>query len=155
MGRSIREFAELHDVTDRTVRRWIQAGKIEAVEIAGGRGYTIPDDVTPPAIDGRTAAAMARAAEREQLAAVARAHGVSQVNVPTGMGATAVGSYEAPPTMARRFWFTVDDLVVLWDPLVSRHAIVKMLRSGELIGYQRGSNGSWVIPASEVRRIAG
>lgn len=148
---TVEQWADQLGIHPRTIRRWLHAGKIAGATLVDSQ-WIIPADAQRPA-DGRTAAAERRRAERGQVAQVARARGISVVNTPP-MHTPSPAVYDAP-SMARRFWYTVDDLVVMFDPLVSRHAIVRMLREGELKGYQRGKNGAWVIPASELRRIMG
>jgi hypothetical protein len=144
-------WAERISVHPRTIRRWLHAGKVPGAVLVDAQ-WIIPGDAQRPA-DGRVIAGERRRAERGQVAEVARARGISVVNTPP-MHTPSPAVYDAP-SMARRFWYTVDDLVVMFDPLVSRHAIVQMLRNGELKGYPRGRNGAWIIPASELRRIMG
>lgn len=118
--------------SERTVRRWLADGRLPGARMVG-RQWMIPADTMPlpdpPAI--------------RDLADLGRATGVRSTEVVTTHGTGPA------------FWFTVDDLVTMWAPLVSRHAIKAMIRAGEIKAYPRGPGGAWIVPASEARRVAG
>lgn len=123
------EYARQSGKSVRTIRRWLAEGRLPAADLVAGR-WLIPADAAP----GPPAPAWS----------------------PGSAGAALAVVEPAPAAaLAGQLWFTVDDLVTLWAPYVSRHAVLAMLHGGELTGSRRGPAGSWIIPRAEVARLAG
>lgn len=124
------EYARHAGKSVRTVRRWLAEGRLPSADLVAGR-WLIPADAAP----GPAAPSWTPPAESGAALAV----------VDPGPAAALAG----------QLWFTVDDLVTLWAPYVSRHAVLAMLHDGALAGLRHGPAGSWIIPRAEVARLAG
>jgi len=155
MSKTVDEWATELGKAPRTIRRWLAAGRVDGAVHANNQ-WIIPDDATPPD-DQRPAAAARRRAANEQVAELARAQGMTHYQTPglAVQGVPASAARYEQGIAPHKFWFTVDELEQMWAPYLTRHAIIGMLREGELVGYRRGRNGSWVIPRSELTRIGG
>lgn len=137
--RTSEEWAAVLGVSPRTVTRWCVAGRVPGAAHVDGR-WRIPLDAEPPADR--------RASKPRPLARQAW----SDVALVTRDGAVAAAAAPAPAP-APSMWMTVDDVAAMWAPHVSRHAVLGMLRAGELRGYRRGPNRSWIIPVGAVREV--
>jgi hypothetical protein len=134
---SVADYCARTGRSERTVRRWISEGRLPSTMIDGAR--LVPADARP----GRPAPAEDHLMSYPDIVAA----------VMPGRTRTREVAVTHPTEPA--FWFTVDDVVGMWAPLVSRHAVVAMIHAGELQAVPRGRNGGWLIPAAELRRIAG
>jgi hypothetical protein len=146
----IGQWAAAHGKSSRSARRW--ASRIEGAVNIHGKGWLVPPEAPMPE-DGRAVKGRERrleSAERELAELVRTEDRVTVVQSDPAL----LGRYATGPR-AQRFWYTIDDLAILFAPHVSRHAIVQMLREGEIVGYRRGANGSWIIPRSELVRFTG
>lgn len=140
------DWAKHVGASERTVTRWLALGVLEhAVEVPGAGGYEwrIPRDQRRP-----TPAELAEASKQKKASA--------DVAVRPPAGDIAAAPTPATSFGAGRFFWTVDELEELFTPHLTRAAILKMLREGELLGYKRGQpNGTWLVPTGELRRLMG
>lgn len=135
---NIDEYAAHMGANPRTVRRWLAADAIPgAVREAHGRTWRwwIPADAQP-----------VLAAPKPPAGTTGEVRVMDAAPVVTNAPQTPPGG---------RWWYSVDDLAALWAPNVSRYAILAMIDAGELRALRRGHNGAWLVPASELREIAG
>lgn len=130
------EFATTRDVSERTVRRWL-------------RETMLPDAVR---IDGKWMIPADAELRPDMRTPVASSSSSSELRV-IDPEPVVVDLDEPAVRLSRRFFYTVDDVVALFAPLVSRHAVLEMLRAGELDGLRRGAHGSWLVPAASLRRL--
>ena len=143
------EWADSRDVSERTVRRWLAAGQIAGAVKRHGQ-WEIPADSPAPDTRPRHMRPAGRVVVGEVV------HGGHP-----GPG-TAVVTPEAPlavpevPHVLLRPFVTLDDLVALQGPGVTRESLRAMLAAGEIPGGRKrgGDNGQgWIVPAAEVRRL--
>jgi excisionase family DNA binding protein len=129
------EYAAHVGASDRTVRRWLDAGKLPAARKVG-RAYMIPADSLPLA---------------QRTPDVSANRPVSAIRTPdTGQVTAASGVQVGGPVP---ILLAVDHVAALFG--ITTHAVVAMIHAGELAGYRRGPNGAWRVPMAEVRRLAG
>jgi hypothetical protein len=136
---SLADYADQVGVDHRTVRRWLAADRLPgAVREAQGLSsrWWIPVDALVEPLPARARQAAAPAARES--------------------GAVAVVD-SSPHVRADRFrvWFTVDELVDAWSPMVSRHAVLAMIKDGTLEGMRHGPRGAFLITARSVKSLAG
>ena len=132
------KYAARHGLRFRAVQDLVKNGYIPGAVQMGNGFWKIPADalVLDEPQPGWQAQVAARRAGRP-------------VTAPDGPDDRPAG----PP--AGRVWWTVDDLVDLFSPHVTRYAVERMLHEGELVGYRRGRGGSWLVATGELRRLMG
>jgi hypothetical protein len=137
---SLTDYADTVGVDHRTVRRWLAADRLPgAVRESQGLSsrWWIPVDARVTPLPARERATPAAAPPRQS-------------------GAVAIVD-SSPHVRADRFkvWYTVDDVVDAWAPLVSRHAVLAMVKDGTLEGMRHGPRGAMLITARSLRALAG
>jgi hypothetical protein len=123
-------WAQARGLTPRQAQVYRAQGRLPGAVERPGKGWLVPSDAEPlPATSRDVAPASAPAYSRDVAA--------------------------TSPVLGGRFWWTLEEVVELFEPLVSRYALEQMLREGEIRGYKRGPRGTWLVPTGELRRLMG